>query len=92
MDGGRQSAYVDLVPTGGQDHDHRLRTGLAQLPGQLDTVEVGQPEVDQDEIGPGVGDQPQRIAARGRPPDLVAVRGEAVTQRAADDQVIFDHQ
>ena len=65
-----------------------LRTELAA---DLHAVEVGQAEVEQDQIG-RVAAQGEGAPPRAFPPHVVAVRTQARAQRVADRLVVLHHQ
>ena len=56
---------VELVVTGREHHD-RDRRVAAQLPGHVEAVEPGQPEVEDDQIGPPLADRRQGATGRRR--------------------------
>ena len=53
---------VELVVARGQHHDRHRRVA-AQLPGDVEAVEAGQAEVEDDEVGPALTDRGQRRRA-----------------------------
>ena len=79
---------IDLL-TAGADHDDRHRAARAQLPADHLAVEVGEPEVEQDEIG-RVG--AERVGAGGDHDDVVALAGQALPQRLGDPRIVLDHE
>jgi len=82
---------VDLVAAGRDDDDVQLRVAAAQLAAHVDAVDVGQPQVEQDEVGRRTG-QAEGIAAGLRPADGRAVPGERLYEGAADGLVVFDDE
>ena len=83
---------VDLVPPGGEDHQHRARLGQPEPAADLDAVEIGQAEVEQDEIEELLGGGVQAALAGLVPGDDVPVALQPGGQGAADRVVVLDDQ
>jgi hypothetical protein len=82
---------VHLRRARGQHDQHAPRLDAPQLPAHLDAVEVGQPQVEQDEVdrpGPGAS-QPAPTGAL--PHDVVGMAAQARGQDLADGRVVL-HQ
>ena len=84
--------HVDLVAACGQDHDRRHRRLRPEAPADFDPVEIGQPEVEQHEVGWTRGGVLERPGAGRRPAGLVAVCGERIGETSADSGVVFDDE
>ncbi len=75
-----------------REHDHRHVAERADAPDHLGAVEVGQPEVEQHEVGRLLGGAHDALLARADRGDLVAVGLEARAQRPPDLRLVVDHQ
>ena len=64
----------------------------ADLPGHLESVPVGQAEVEQDEVGVAAGRLGQPLARRGRLDHLVAVGAQGGPQEPAHLRLVLDQQ
>ena len=58
----------------GDQHDRGRRVGLGQPAGGLHPVHARHPHVDQDQVGPEVGGQLERLLAGARLADLLEAR------------------
>jgi hypothetical protein len=80
-----------LVVAGGR-HDDRHRAHRAQHPQQLAAVQVGQPEVEHDQVGP-LGQGGLQAVHRGvRGGDGVAALAQGPHQGGTDRRVVLDQQ
>ena len=75
-----------------RDDEDRAREPGAQLADDVDAVEVGQAEVEDDEVRPAALGDRERFGRRGRLDDAVAVDAQRDAQEAADLRFVFDHQ
>ncbi len=81
---------VGLVP--GRQHDDRHDRRGADAAQHLGAVEVGQPEVEDDDVGRVLGHRLHRGAAVGGGHDLVAVGPQGDRQRALQPRVVVDDE
>src|SRR3954447_228643 len=89
---GVQRADLVVAVRAGRQHEHRPGEPRPQ-PGQhLGAVEVGQAQVEDDEIGVVVGGVPQRRAAVGSGEDVVAGRVQRDPQGPGDLRVVVDDE
>ncbi len=77
-----------LVPGGGDQH--RDAGYAADHPQHVEPVEVGQPEVEHDDVGRALGDVAQRLETLVCGLHRVAVSGEDLDQRGPDHRVVLD--
>ena len=75
-----------------RQHDHRHVAERAHPPDHLGAVDVGQPEVEQHQVGRLLGGADHAFLAGADRGDLVAVRLEARAQRAPDLRLVVDDQ
>ena len=66
--------------------------GLAEATGHLEAVEVGQHDVEHDQVGAGLLDLGQRLAAGGGPLDLEAVVAETHGHQLGDVLLVVDDE
>ena len=83
-----QQDAVDLVGTCGHDDDRHL-VSCPQPPAHLAPVEVGQTQVQEDEIRLARG---QGLSAGAHPDNVEALQCQALDQRFGDAVVVLDHQ
>ena len=76
----------------GRDHDHRHRTGPAELPAALEAVDAGQHQVDEDDIGRLVGEALEPDLTGAGLVDLVALVLEGQAHRGADALVVLHEE
>ena len=81
---------VVVVPGGGDDDRHRR--DRAQHPQQLPAVQVGQAEVEDDEVGALLDRLPKAVEGGARRADGVAPLAQGADQRRADAFVVLDDQ
>ena len=74
------------------EHDDRRRRPLAEAAAQLDAVEVGQPEVEDDRGEVVRHRDVERLAARARGQHAVAARLERGADRAHDRGLVVDDE
>ncbi len=84
-------AVLDLVARG-QDADGHVVAAVAQLAQDLEAVEVGHPEVEQDHRGSDGLRRGERGAPAGRPHDAEALELEPGSDGAPDRGVVVDEQ
>ena len=93
-----EAQALDLVGGGvacGQEDDRHPRAGafvLAQAAGHLEAVEVGQHDVEHDQVGPALLDGGQRLATGRGPLDLEAVVAEGEGDQLGDVLLVVDGQ
>ena len=75
----------------GQHHDHRLRQRRPQPPAHRDAVPVGQPEIEQDQIGGRARRLSLRLHGAARHSHLVPVADQRLREFLADIGVVFHH-
>ena len=83
-------AVVELA-AGGEDQDRHVGLG-AQPPADLDPVEAGQAEVEDDQVGDELLRGPQRLDPVDRGADLVALLAQGAAQDVGDRLVVLDHE
>ena len=83
---------VDLVVARGQDEDRHLGAGRAQAAEDLEAVDPGQPDVEDDEVGRLVRGDVQALLARAGDGDLVPLLLEGVLDPASDGVLVFDDE
>ncbi len=83
-------ARVDGVARG--EHEDRHVVGRAQPAGDLDAVELGQPEVEDHEVGVVGGRLAQRRLAVAGDAHLVAVQAQRALERLGDLVVVLDDE
>ena len=83
-------AVLGLGP-GGQHQDRHVAVG-AQAPADLDAVEPGQAEVEDDQVGDEAGGDVERLDAVGGGADLVALVAQRAAQDVGDLGVVLDDQ
>src|SRR4029450_9593726 len=71
---------------------HAYRRERADAATHVGAVEVGQAEVQEDQVERGLGRRDDRLLTVGRGPDLVAVGLEAGPQRAPDLGLVVDDE
>jgi hypothetical protein len=74
----------------GRGDDHRGVAHPAQQPQRLEPVEVGQPEVEDDEVDVLVGDRAQGVQRAGHRLHDVAGLAQRPRHRGADCMVVLD--
>ena len=77
--------------SGGQHQDRHVAVG-AQAAADLDPVEPGQAEVEDDEVGDEAGGDVERLDPVGRGADLVALVAERAAQDVGDVGVVLDDE
>ena len=82
---------VELLVAGGEDEDGHVGVGGAQAAAHLDAVDVGEPEVEDDE--PDVGpDLRQRRAAAGQAHHAMSLRLEHAREARRNCLVVLDEE
>ena len=81
---------VDLVAARREDDQHGIRPAGPDGPGQIDSVAVGQPQIQQDDPGSGLLDLDETRAGGAAPGGGIAVTLQAELQVPADDGVVLD--
>jgi hypothetical protein len=85
------STAVSMVPwPAHHDHRHRQLRGRAPLLEQRDAVDVGHPDVEQDEVGPDALAAGARLRGVLRELDRVAFVGEDLRQQRPNPQFVVD--
>ena len=79
------------VGLGGDDDDRHDRAG-ADLPADVEALDVGQPKVDEDEVGLVTIERGETLRSGPGLGDAVALVFEGETERQADLVVVFDEQ
>ncbi len=82
---------VDLRTLGGEHEDGR-RHLLSQDAADLEPAELGQHQVEQDEVGTDAARLGERLRPGPRLADLVPLLDEVVAQRLADVGLVLDHE
>ena len=77
---------------GGDDHHQRVIVGLSQLAQYVESVGIGQPDVEQDQLETLPGEDVQRLFAGGCPCNTVAPPFEDVAECFANRFVVIDDQ
>src|SRR5437868_3016218 len=92
--GARVQALDPLLEpvAGGEHEDADVVLALAQLLGDLDAVELGQPEIQQDHVGQEGMRLIQRIHAVAREAHVVALHPQRTLERERDLVVVLDHE
>jgi hypothetical protein len=80
---------VALAAAGGED-DHRHRRPLAQPPDHLEPIHVGQPEVDDHDVGLPRRDLHRAVGAGDRFEQAIALRVKGDAEEAADLSFVLD--
>ena len=86
---------LDLVlgrVTGGQEDDGHLLALVAQAAADLVAVEVGQHDVEHDEMRPERAHLLERLGAGARHPDLIALEGQRGGQQVGDVRLVVDDE
>jgi hypothetical protein len=83
---------VELRASGGEDEDREIGMVRPCAPADLDAVEVGQTDVEDDEVGRAARQALERRVATGDVLDLVLLARQRADQRLADRIVVLDHQ
>ena len=83
---------VDLVVAGGEDEDRHLGAGRPDAAQDLEAVDAGEPDVEDDQVGRLVGRDVEALLARARDGDLVAFLLERVLDPARDRVLVFDDE
>ena len=83
-------ARLDRVTRG--QHEDRDVVGLAQALGDLDPVELRQPEVEDDQVGEEGVRLVERADPVGRDLDVVALQPQRALEDLGDRLVVLDHQ
>ena len=83
---------VDLVVAGGQDEDRHLGAGGAEAAQDLEAVDPGQADVEDDEVGRLVRRDVEALLAGAGDGDLVAFLLERVLDAARDGVLVFDDE
>src|SRR3984957_14550114 len=86
----RRHLLAFLAPRG--QHDDRDRGPAAHAVDDLGAVHVGQPEVQDDHVGPVAGHRGQAGGAVDRGADVVLPGGQVDAQRAQDGRLVVDDQ
>ena len=83
---------VDLVVARRQDQDRHLGAGRAQAAEDLEAVDAGQADVEDDEVGRLVRRDLEALLAGAGDGDLVALLLEGVLDPARDGVLVFDDE
>src|SRR5204863_325173 len=83
---------VDLVVASGQDEDRRLRAGGAKPAKNLEPVNAGQADIEDDEVGRLVRGELEPLLAALCDGDLVALLLERVLDSARHGELVLDDQ
>ena len=83
---------VDLVVARGEDEDRHLGPGRADAAEDLEAVDPGQPDVEDDEVGRLVGRDVEALLAGAGDGDLVAFLLEGVLDATRDGVLVFDDE
>ena len=83
---------VDLVVARGQDQDRHLGAGGAHAAQDLEAVDAGQADVEDDEVRRLVGGDLEALLAGAGDRDLVALLLEGVLDPAGDGVLVFDDE
>ena len=91
---GAQIQRIHLVAllSPGRDHDDRCAGRTAELSGYLETVPVGQAEVEQDDLRVAPGSLGQSLARRRGLDHLILVGPQGCTEKAAHLGLVLDQQ
>ena len=74
------------------DHGEIRPVDLAHPRARLEPAHAGQPQVEQDEVEPSLGQHLEPLLRRLRPGGRVAVQGEQVHQGLPDERVVVDEE
>ena len=80
------------VVVDGGDHDDRHRTGRPDHPDHGQAVDVGQPQVEQHEVGSLAQHRLQPGDAGAGGVDVVAALAQALLERGTDRRIVLDHE
>src|SRR6185369_1191236 len=87
-----QSCNLIGVSVADREYDDRNLRPLTYLAADLQTVDVGQRQVEQDDIWPPLGDALHAVSPRRGPLDDEAGTSKPGAHRASDLDLIVDHQ
>ena len=76
----------------GQEQDRGLHAPAAQPAADLEPVDAGQHDVEDDRVVGGDGDPVERLFAAAGEVDGVALLGQPAAEQAGQPRLVFDHQ
>ena len=80
-----------VVLVAGRDDDNRDGADSTQHPQQIETIDVGKAQIQQDHVGPAVHDQGQTLASTAGGVHHIAALAQRTRQGSPDAGVVFDN-
>src|SRR6476646_8727189 len=81
-----------MLLTAGGDHNDGSMPGAADLPSHLESIQIGQPEIQQHNLWIAAGGLRETFAGGASLDDLVVVGPQRATKKAPHLGLVFDHQ